>query len=118
MNSTHIQSEKERQVSHNTAIDAQRQVNQQYLLCPTCHCPTPSLKRYHFVKWCLFLGIATSFQRETHTACPACMRQYLWKRSLLIAVPANFVWLFGLLPLTIILTIATFSKGHSKNIVL
>jgi hypothetical protein len=116
MNNIAIQSEKERQASGYSAIDRGEWINHQSLLCPTCHGPTQSLKRYHFLKWCLFIGIAVFYQRETHTACPACMRRYLWKRSLMNAIPANIIWLFGLLPLTIILTIASFTKGHSKII--
>ena len=87
------------------------------LPCPSCHALTKSLKRYHFFKWFLFLGIAMVVSRETHTACPSCMRRYLWTRSLLNVMPANIVWLFGLLPLTIILTVATFTRGHSKNVI-
>ncbi len=108
---------KEAQNSDYSGIDGEGWMNRQSLPCPTCNRLTTSLKRYHFVKWCLFLGVAVFFRRETHTACPGCMRRYLWTRSLLTAIPANIIWVLGLLPLTIILTIATFTKGHSKNLV-
>jgi hypothetical protein len=116
MNNISIQSEKEHQASGHSAIDRREWINRQALLCPTCYGLTRSLKRYHFLKWCLFLGVAVFFRRETYTACPACMRRYLWTRSLMNAIPANIIWVFALLPLTIILTIATFTKGHSKSI--
>lgn len=87
------------------------------MVCPVCQSETDSLKRYHFVKFWLFLIIVSVLKRETHTACPACMRHYLWQRSLLNAIPANLAWFLFLLPTTIFLTFATFTKGHSKNII-
>jgi len=108
--------------------------------CPDCGHPTDGLKRYHFVKWfVIFLAIAL-WRPEVHTACPACMRKYIWRRSLVI-IPVNFLlsllWItavkgektllniflanlilfFAFLPWIIGVTIATTRKGHSKSIV-
>ena len=110
------------------------------LSCPDCGQLTDSLKRYHFVKWFVILLAFAIWKPVVHIACPACMRKRLWRTSLLNIVPINLllsaVWLtmvkaaltpwhfflanlllvFGFLPATVVLSIASFRHGHSKSL--
>jgi hypothetical protein len=80
--------------------------------CPVCGQPTDSLKQYRYINWCVFFGAAIH-QTVVYRACPACMRKFIWKRCLINIVPANLVWLIGLLPWGLILIAGTYLKGHS-----
>jgi hypothetical protein len=107
--------------------------------CPDCGQLTDSLKRYQFVKWFLiFLAVAV-WRSQAHIACPACMRRYVWRRSLVL-IPVNFLlsiaWitavrgdrtplniflanlilLFAFIPWVVGVTVATTRKGHSSSI--
>jgi hypothetical protein len=107
--------------------------------CPECGQPTDSLKKYGYVtSWWAVLALVF-FRREDRVACPACIRQCLWRRSLFI-VPTNLALSIGLLlvvkaqitplnvilanlwilcvflPWTVALAIASFRKGHSKGV--
>jgi hypothetical protein len=87
------------------------------LPCPVCFQPTDSLKQYRYVQWCVFLLAGAVWQGVVYRACPACMRQFLWRRCLVSAVPAHLVWLAGLLPWALALIAASYRPGHSRAVV-
>ena len=108
--------------------------------CPDCGQLTDSLKQYRFVKWFIILLALVIWRGEAHTACPACMWKYLLRRSLLNIVPvnlllsivclmvvnaamtplhvflANMLLLVGFVLATLVVTVATNTKGHSKSV--
>jgi hypothetical protein len=86
------------------------------LPCPKCGEPTDSLKEYRYVRWCVFLLGGAVYQDATVGACPRCMRAFLRKSLLINVLPANVVWLVGLLPWGLVLLAATYRKGHSRSI--
>lgn len=87
------------------------------LPCPCCRKPTRSLRRHQVVVFCLFFFVGAFFQKGLRTGCPSCIRGTIWKWTLLNAVPANLVWLCGLLPVAIWWTVASFFRGHSALVV-
>ena len=108
--------------------------------CPDCGQLTDNLKQYRFVKWFIILLALVIWRGEAHTACPACMRKYLLRRSLLNILPvnlllsivclmvvkaamtplhfflANMLLLVGFVPATVVMTVTTYTKGHSKSL--
>lgn len=86
------------------------------LTCPDCGRSTYSLKQYAFVDYVVFLVLAAAWQRTVHVACPACMRWFVARKSLINIVPANILWLVFLLPWTLILFARSYTKGHSKAV--
>src|SRR5262245_45108821 len=87
------------------------------LPCPVCVQLTDSLKQYRYVHWCVCFLAGAVWQGVVCRACPACMRQLLWRRCLVNAVPAHLVWLVGLLPWTLGLIAASYRPGHSRAVV-
>jgi hypothetical protein len=86
------------------------------LRCPLCGQMTDSLKEYRYVRWCVFLLAGAIYQDATVGACPRCMRAFVRKSLLINVLPANVVWLVGLLPWGLVLLAATYRKGHSRSI--
>ncbi len=86
------------------------------LSCPVCGQQTDSLKEYRYVRWCVFLLAGAIYQAATFSACPRCMRGLLGRSLLINALPANVVWLVGLLPWGLILLSATYRQGHSRAV--
>jgi hypothetical protein len=87
-----------------------------FLSCPVCEQLTDSLKQYRYMQWCVFLLAGVIYRHTDVRACPGCMRAFV-RRSLLInVVPANLVWLVGLLPWGLILLALSYRKGHSKGV--
>jgi hypothetical protein len=87
-----------------------------FLSCPVCGRLTDSLKQYRYMQWCVFLLAGVIYQHSDVRACPECMRAFV-RRSLLInVVPANLVWLVGLLPWGLILLALSYRKGHSRGV--
>ena len=108
--------------------------------CPDCGQLTDSLKQYRFVKWFIILLALVIWRGESHTACPARMRKFLLRRTLLNILPvnlllsivclivvkaamtplhvflANMLLLVGFVPATVVMTVATYTKGHSKSL--
>jgi hypothetical protein len=85
--------------------------------CPHCNQYTGSLKQYAFVDYVvLFVLLGAVWRRTIHVACPGCIRRFLLRRNLINIVPANFLWLFFLLPWTLILIARTYTNGHLKDI--
>jgi hypothetical protein len=63
--------------------------------CPACGQITKSLKQYEFPQVVFVFLIFfhyTSYRKETVTACPSCLRRYLWVWGIRTLIPANFVW--------------------------
>ena len=87
------------------------------LPCPVCSRLTDSLKQYRYVTWCVFFLAGAVWQGVVCRACPVCMRQLLWRRCLVNAVPAHLVWLVGLLPWALCLIAASYRTGHSRAVV-
>ena len=87
------------------------------LPCPVCFRQTDSLKQYRYVNWCVFFLAGAVWQGAVCRACPACMRQFLWRRCLSNAVPAHLVWLVGLLPWALWLIATSYRPGHSRAVV-
>jgi hypothetical protein len=87
------------------------------LPCPVCFRPTDSLKQYRYVNWCVFFLAGAVWQGVVYRSCPACMRQFLWRRCLVNAAPAHLVWLVGLLPWALCLIAASSRPGHSRAVV-
>jgi hypothetical protein len=85
--------------------------------CPACGRPTDSLKQYRYVDWCVFFLAGAVWQGVVLRACPACMRQLIWRRCLVNAVPAHLAWLAGLLPWGLGLIAASHRPGHSRWVV-
>jgi hypothetical protein len=89
---------------------------EEVLSCPVCGQPTASLKQYRYVDWCVFVLAFAVWQAVYLRACPRCMRRSLWRRCWLNAIPANLVWLFGLLPWALCLVAASYRPGHSRAV--
>ena len=87
------------------------------LPCPVCGELTDGLKQYRYVNWCVFLLVGAVYRAVVYRACPGCMRQFLWQRCLYNAIPANVVWLIGLLPWGLCLIAASHRTGHSRAVV-
>src|SRR5262249_1051738 len=87
------------------------------LPCPVCFRLTDSLKQYRYVNWCVFFLAGAVWQGVVCRACPPCMRQLLWRRCLVNAVPAHLVWLVGLLPWALCLIAASYRLGPSRSVV-
>lgn len=87
------------------------------LPCPVCLRLTGSLKQYRYVNWCVFLLAGAVWQGVVCRACPACTRQFLWRRCLANAAPAHLLWLVGLLPWWLCLVAASYRPGHSRAVV-
>lgn len=83
--------------------------------CPICNEPTDSLKRYRFMKWCLFVFVGALWQTSDYCACPRCMRWIVVRQCLLNAVPANLV-MIAIVPWGMILFAMSFLQGHSRAI--
>jgi tetratricopeptide (TPR) repeat protein len=83
------------------------------LPCPVCGQTTDSLKEYHYIRWCVYWVLGSWKQEVAYRACPQCMRQFLWSRCLLNALPANVAWLLGFLPRALYLIRDSYRPGHS-----
>src|SRR5262249_31363111 len=84
-------------------------------VCPVCSGVTDSLKRFEVVHLCFFFGFL--FVRPAvHTACPRCMRRYLWRRCLVNVIPANLCWPVWILPRTLVQVALTYSRGPSRSL--
>jgi hypothetical protein len=83
------------------------------LPCPSCRAPTASLKRYRILHFLLFLFVYARLREATITACPACARKIILRRSALNLVTGNLLFLLGYLPFHIHQFVRTFRRGHS-----
>lgn len=62
-------------------------------LCPVCHRPSDHLKESRLYDFVLFLVIFGAIARTArYTACPACMRKLIIKKTLINIVPAHIAW--------------------------
>ncbi len=86
------------------------------LPCPRCGRKTDSLKRFDLADWFVFLLVFWWMRKSTHTACPQCIRKAVVVRSLRNLVPAN-VGNIILIPINLAVIIATFTKGHNKQVI-
>lgn len=86
------------------------------LPCPECGELTDSLKQYRFMNYCLFLGLAHVHQDIVYRGCPACIRRFVVRKSLLNIVPANVVWPFLFLPWGLALIALAGIPGHSRAV--
>lgn len=87
------------------------------LACPTCGRLTDSLKQYRYVNWCVYLFAGAIWQMGVYRACPECMRQHIWRKCLINVIPANFLWLVGLLPWASVLVVCSYRLGHSRRVI-
>jgi hypothetical protein len=86
------------------------------LACPVCGQETDRLKQYRYLNWCVYFGAGAVWQAVVHRACPTCMRPFLWRKCLVTALPANLLWLAGLLPWALCLMAASYRPSHSRAV--
>jgi hypothetical protein len=89
----------------------------EYIECPHCDCETDSLKEYLVLETFYFVLIFWRLERTLLTACPKCMRKYLFNRLFANLVTSNLLWPIVNLPLYLITTYRTFMLGHSSSII-
>lgn len=86
--------------------------------CPECGRMTDSLKVYNLPAFWLFLGIYLRYSYKGHIACPSCMRKKILLHGFTYnIISANLIWIFTILPWSLINLLRTFSKGHSWEVV-
>lgn len=85
--------------------------------CPVCGQPTDSLKQYRYVNWVVFYLFGASYSHIYHRACPGCMRRFVARRAALNLFPANLLWFALVLPWGLGLFVATYRKGHSRDVI-
>jgi hypothetical protein len=83
--------------------------------CPVCRCASESMKLYRIFDRFVFFGVLVVRERE-EVACPSCMRSILWGRCFANLFTANLLWPVWVLPRTLIMVAATYSRGHSRGI--
>lgn len=86
--------------------------------CPECGQLSDSIKRYSMFDYFLFLFFAASHRKVTYTCCPSCMRKHIIKEGIFTwkIITANLLWLFLILPWSLILLLFSYTKGHSSSI--
>lgn len=78
--------------------------------CPVCRTSTDSLKHYEFPQL-LFLLFGASHRVDRVTACPACLRQFLFRWAAVSLVTANLLWPVIVFPLFVSRLFASFMPG-------
>src|SRR5262245_44733212 len=86
------------------------------LPCPVCGQLTDSLKQYRYLSWCVFFLTGAVWQAVVYRACPVCMRQFLWEKCWVNALPANLLWLVCLFPYALFLIAVSRCTGHSRPV--
>jgi len=87
------------------------------LPCPVCSSATDSLKQYRFVSWVVFYLVGATYQVAFYRGCPACMRKLIARRTAWNLIPANLLWFVLVLPWGLWLVVASFRKGHSRDVI-
>ncbi len=94
------------------------QYNHFLMQCPHCGKMTDSLKVYRLPAVCVFIGIFARLASKGHMGCPSCMRKKILLHGMTYNIlTANLLWLFYILPWTIVNILRTFSKGHSSEVI-
>lgn len=88
------------------------------ITCPYCGRKSDSIKSFTMFKYCLFLLCYMKWQMVNYTCCPDCMRKKILDEGIFTSkiITANFVWLFFILPMSIIQLFLCNQKGHSKGV--
>ena len=85
--------------------------------CPECGNPSDSIKCYRMIDWILFLVIYATWQQATYTCCPKCMRKHILLNGFTYNIlTGNLLWIFLVLPWSIVQLIMSYTKGHSKKV--
>ena len=87
------------------------------LECPACGVSTDSLKQYRFISWIVFYLIGATYRSAIYRACPGCMRKFVAQRAAWNLIPANILWFALVLPWGLGLVVASFRKGHSRDVI-
>ena len=70
------------------------------------------------IDYLVFFGIAAFGRRVTYTCCPHCMRKHIMMKGFTYNIlTANLLWLFLIIPWSIVLLIASYTKGHSSSVI-
>jgi hypothetical protein len=87
------------------------------LPCPSCESDTDSLKQYRYFSWVVCYLVGATYKMAFYRACPACMRKWIARRAAWNLITANVLWFALVLPWGLGLIIATFRKGHSRDVI-
>ena len=82
------------------------------LRCPACQKSTQSLKQFKLWYRVIFLFAYLRHQTVQYTACPSCMRKFIFKRSALNLLTGHIWFALLNLPFHVHQYVRTFSSGH------
>ena len=93
----------------------ERQLSGDAIACPCCSQDSDSIKCFS-MGVLVFLFIAWMWWPKNEIGCPACIRGKIATFILVNFITANILWPFFIVPLSLILLLRSFQKGHSWGV--